>query len=166
VQGRDEKGKLMLVIHDEHLAKRLQELAARENRSVEEMLQNWAAQHITQSPSEPEPTEAVRRVRAKAYVKARKYWESIGDTAKAALTDAELDEQFGVFDEEGIPRLKSELKSLEPPVGSLAYAAKLIDEMGGIPTGKSDVASRADEILNEEFADYLLQRMRDQNAPK
>jgi hypothetical protein len=76
------------------------------------------------------------------------------------LTDEELDQQFGAFDEEGIPRLKSELKSLEPPVGSLAYAAKIIREMGGIETGGSLDATQADDILNNEFADYLLKRMR------
>ncbi len=153
----------MLVIHDEQLAKRLQEIAAHDNRSVEEVIENWAAQHLKQQSSKPEQSDGVRRVRAKAYAKARKYWESIGDAAKAGLTDEELDEQFGVFDQEGIPRLKSELQSLEPPVGSLAYAAKLARE-ANIRTGSSNVGSRADEILNEEFADYLLKRMRGEDA--
>jgi hypothetical protein len=153
----------MLVIHDEQLVKQLQERAEREHRPVEEMLKAWIAERPALTAPKPEQSEAVRRVRAKAYAKARKYWESIGDIAKAALTDDELDEQFGVFDEEGIPRLKSELKSLEPPVGSLAYAAKLARE-ANIRTGASDIAARADDILSEEFGDYLLKRMRGEDG--
>jgi hypothetical protein len=60
--------------------------------------------------------------------------------------------------------LKSELKSSEPPVGSLAYAAKIIREMGGIRTSSSLDVMKADDILNEEFADYLLKRMRGEDA--
>jgi hypothetical protein len=70
----------------------------------------------------------------------------VGDAAKAAMTDEELDERFGRFDEEGIPRLKSELKSLEPPVGSLASAAKITRE-GQLRSGRPDLASRSKEIL-------------------
>jgi len=153
----------MLVIHDEQLVKQLRERAARENRSVEDVLKKLIEQYPAETPTKPDSSDAVRRVRAKAYDKARKYWESVGDSAKASLTDDELDVQFGVFDEEGIPRLKSELKSLEPPVGSLAYAAKMARE-ANIHAGESDIASRADDILNEEFTDYLLKRMRGENG--
>jgi len=117
----------------------------------------------TNEQVELEMSNAVKQVRRKAYTKARGYWQSVGDTIKAALTDAELDEQFGAFDEEGIPRLKSELTSLQPPVGSLAYAAKLARE-ANIRTGNPVDAARADKILNEEFADYLLNRMRGESA--
>ena len=105
----------------------------------------------------------MKRVRRKAYTKARQYWQSVGDTEKAALTDEALDEQFGRFDEEGIPRLKAEMKLLEPPVGSLAYAAKIAREFN-IRTSNPVDASQADDILNEEFADYLLKRMRGEDA--
>jgi hypothetical protein len=149
-------------IHDEQLAQRLRQIAERENRPVEDVLRTLVEQYPGKVSSESdrrETNEAVKRVRRNAYVKARRYWQSAGDTAKAALTDEELDEQFGVFDEEGVPRLKSELESLEPPVGSLAYAAKIIREMGGIETSGTLDASKADDILNDEFADYLLKRM-------
>lgn len=99
----------------------------------------------------------------KAYAKARRYWESVGDHEKAAMTDDELHEQFGVFDEEGIPRLKSELTTLQPPVGSLAYAAKMARE-ANIRVGNSLDVTKADEILNDEFPDYLLRRMRGEDA--
>ena len=157
----------MLTIHiqDEQLAQRLQEIAEREGRSLEDVLRAWVAADeagIAQPSAAPdtsddEPSEAVRRVRRKFYAKARRYWEAVGDAAKAALTDAELDEQFAWFDEEDIPRLKSELTSLEPPLGSAAYAAKSALE-ADIHTGNP--ITDADDVLNEEFADYLLNRMR------
>jgi hypothetical protein len=156
----------MLVIHDEQLAKELQKIAEREHRPVEDVLKSMVAHYPTETEAretKSEPSEAVKRVRRKAYAKARTYWESVGDTIKAALTDEELDEQFGAFDEEGIPRLKSELKSLEPPPGSLAYAAK-IARNSQLYSGKSDLAERSEEILNKEFADYLLRRMRGEDA--
>lgn len=155
----------MLTIHirDEELADRLRQIAERENRPVEEVLKTLVEQYPAEKsadPTEHEMSEAVKRVRRKAYAKARQYWQSVGDAAKAAMTDEQLDAQFGAFDEEGIPRLKSELESLEPPVGSLAYAAKIIREMGGVETGGTLDAAEADDILNDEFADYLLKHMR------
>jgi hypothetical protein len=153
----------MLVIHDEQLAQQLQKIAERENRPVEDVLKAMVAQYPTEAPIRNDRSEAVKRVRRKAYTKARQYWQSVNDSAKASLSDDALDEQFGRFDEEGIPRLKSELSSLEPPVGSLAYAAKIARE-ANIHTHNPVDASQADEILNTEFADYLLKRMRGEDA--
>jgi predicted ATPase with chaperone activity len=153
-------------IHDEQLARQLRQIAERENRPLEEVLRSMVERYPGETPDEPserETSDAVKRVRRKAYAKARRYWQSIGDTTKAALTDEELDERFGAFDEEGTPRLKAELKSLEPPVRSLAYAAKIARE-ANIRTGNPVDAARADDILNEEFADYLLNRMRGEDA--
>jgi hypothetical protein len=157
---------LTIEIHDEQLARQLQQIAERENRPVEEVLKTLVAQYPANAPAEkPVRSEVWRRIRDKAYAKARAYWESVGDTEKASMTTEQLDEEFHVFDEEGIPRLKSEMTTLEPPVGSLAYAAKVIEEMGGIRTDGTLDASKADDILNEEFADYLLKRMRGAHKP-
>jgi hypothetical protein len=155
---------LTIQIHDEELARQLQQIAEREKRPVEDILKTMVARYPAAPTERPDNSDAVKRVRRKAYAKARLYWQSVGDTEKAAMTDEELDEQFGRFDEEGIPRLKSEMKSLEPPVGSLAYAAKIIRERGGIHTEGSLDVTKADDILNEEFADYLLKRMRGEDA--
>lgn len=153
-------------IEDEQLARRLQQIAEQENRPLEDVLRTMVEQYPAPARSGDERTsEAVRQVRRKIYAMARRYWESVGDAAKAALTDEALDEQFGAFDEEGIPRLKSELKSLEPPVGSLAYAARLAKE-AGLRSGKPDVARRSEEILREHFADELLARMKREDASK
>jgi hypothetical protein len=155
-----------LEIHDEELARKLRQIAEREHRPVEDVLKSMVERYpaeIRDETPKADQSEAVRRVRRKAYVKARAYWESVGDMEKAALTDEELDEQFRVFDEEGIPRLKSEIPSWEPPVGSLAYAAKMARE-ADIRTENPIDASLADDILNDEFADYLLKRTKRKNA--
>jgi hypothetical protein len=158
---------LTIQIADEQLAQRLQQIAEQEQRPIVDVLKAMADQYSPQIHSgsvDLKNSDAWRRVRGKAYAKARHYWQSVGDASKAALTDQELDDQFGRFDEDGIPRLKSEMTSLEPPVGSLAYAAKVIREIGGIHSEKSLDADKADDILNDEFADYLLKRLSDEDA--
>ena len=156
----------MLVIHDEKLAKHLREIAEQENRPVEEVLKSMVALYPSTSvkdASKPDKSEAVKRVRRKAYAKARRYWQAIGDIDKASMSDEELDEKFGAFDEEGIPRLKSELQSLEPPVGSLAYAAE-VAEGSRLHSGKPDLARRTEEILDDHFADDFSKRLRGEDA--
>ncbi len=158
---------LTIQIQDEQLVQQLQQMADRERRPVEELLKTMVSRYAAEGPTESSPPsqeEKLNRIRRKAYAKARAYWQSVGDVAKAALTDEELYEQFGAFDPEGIPRLKSELPPGGPPVGSLAYAAKVIEENGGIHSGESLDATQADEILNAEFADYLLRRMNSNDA--
>lgn len=152
----------IIEIHDEEFARWLQRTAEQEQRSVEDVLKTMAERYPSGQPAEKDardPAEAVRRVRRKAYAKARRYWESVGDHAKAALTDDELDEQFGRFDVEGIPRLKSEMATMEPPVGSAAYAAK-IAEQSRFHSGKPDLAQRAEALLEEHFAEDFAKRMR------
>lgn len=157
-------------IHDEDLAQRLRSLAEREQRPLEAVLKTLLDRYDPPRPNgeasvkTASADDARTRVRRKAFAKARLYWQSVGDSEKAALSDDELEEQFAWFDEEGIPRLKSELTTLEPPVGSLAYAAKIARERGGIRTEHPVDAERADDILNEEFADYLLRRMRGEDG--
>src|SRR5688572_15472774 len=102
---------LTIQVRDEQLARRLQEIADRENRPVEDVLKTMVAHYPTEVPVEagkPNKSERAKLILRKAYAKAREYWQSIGDTAKTDMSDETLDEQFGAFDEEGIPRLKSE----------------------------------------------------------
>lgn len=155
----------IIEIHDEESLRRLQQIAEREQRSVDDVLKTMIDRYLVESPAveKRDPSEGVRRVRQKAYAKARRYWESVGDSAKASLTDEELDEQFGVFDEEGIPRLKSELESLEPPPGSGAFAAKIAGQ-SGLRSGRPDLARRSRQILDEHFADDYLKQMKGEDA--
>jgi hypothetical protein len=159
---------LTIQVHDEQLARQIQQIAERENRPVEEVLKAMVERYPTEKTNgndRPNRSEAVKRIRRKAYAKAREYWQHNGDSTKAAMSDDQLDEQFGAFDEEGIPRLLSELPSSEPPVGSLAYAAKIIREKGGVRTDGSLDITQVDQLLNDEFADYLLNRIKDKDAP-
>jgi predicted DNA binding CopG/RHH family protein len=80
---------LTIQIRDEQLARQLQQIAERENRPVEDVLRTMVAQYSTEMPSasaKPDKSEAVKRVRRKAYAKARHYWQSVGDIKKAAMT--------------------------------------------------------------------------------
>lgn len=150
-------------VHDEQLARQLEEIAEREQRPVEEVLKTMVAQYPLNAPTEEADSRhnyAAQHIRRKAYAKARAYWVQMGDTEKASMSDARLDEEFAVFDQKGIPRLKSELASFEPPVGSLAYAAKIIREMGGVATEATLDVTKADEVLHDEFATYLNDQAR------
>lgn len=156
----------MLVIHDEQLARQLQRIAEHEKRPVEEVLKSMVLQYPAKTAPEAaelEASESVKRIRHRAYAKARKYWEAVGDRDKAGLSDEALDEQFGAFDEEGVPRLKSELEAPEPPAGSLAYAAH-IAESSRLHSGKPDFAQRSAEILDNHFAEDFSKRMRGEDA--
>jgi hypothetical protein len=157
---------LTIQIQDEQLARQLQAIAEHEQRPLEAVLKSLIAHYPVESSlptSTTDQSEAIQQIRYKVYDKARQYWVSAGDTHKANLTNEEMEAQFAWFDEEGVPRLKSELESLEPPLGSLAYAGKMARE-ANIRTQNPTDSSRADDILNEEFADYLLKRMRGEDA--
>lgn len=156
----------MLVIRDEQLARELEQIAERENRPVEELLKLMIAQYpseMSATATHPKNGRAVNQVRRKLYAKARQYWQSVGDAAKASMPDEELDKQFGAFDEEGIPRLQHELESIDPPAGSLAYAA-MIAERGDFRSGNPNLADESENILDAAFADDYLKRMRGGDA--
>src|SRR5690349_12808309 len=111
------------LIISQKLAERLQEIARRENRPVEDILESWVAHYtpVSAGPADndievpPDITDeqqkatyraAIRQMRPKLYEKAREYWRKAGDVERLKLTDAELDQQFWTIDHEGIPRLK------------------------------------------------------------
>jgi hypothetical protein len=101
---------------------------------------------------------AAREVRPKLYQIARRYWQSVGDDERLALTDEQLDEVFWLIDHEGIPRLKSEQGTVDlPPDPFLTMAEQA--HHSGADSGRSDISERSREILEAEFADYLRGRM-------
>lgn len=102
----------------------------------------------------------IRQIHLNAYAKAREYWRKAGDTEKANMTDDEMDIQFGAFDQDGIPRMKDELVS-DAPEGSLAHALQILNDLDD-DDDDSDMfidASTLDDILRDEFGDYIYQRM-------
>lgn len=147
----------MLTIHisDEQLAQKLQQIAERENRSIEEILNAMIAGYAIVEAEDDNQAERLQQIRYKIYGKARQYWQSVGDHERAALSNEDLEESFGAFDEEGIPRLKSELGAPRP--GTMAYAAQIIADLEPITLNEIDV-TETDKILDQEFADYLLKQ--------
>jgi hypothetical protein len=150
-----------IVIDNQSLAQQLHNIARRENRSVEEIISDLLERYQTvdrQDNNQFDPDELVRRVQLAAYERARQYWQKVGDEDLLALTDEQLDEQFWLFDPNGIPRLKSEMGSVTIPDNSLYRLGEALDR-AGFKSGRSDIASRSREILHNEFADYLLDRI-------
>ena len=94
----------------------------------------------------------------KVYARARRYWESVGDQTRLALTDTELDEQFWLFDGDGIPRLKADQETVIIPSDTSLRFAELA-EAAHIITERPLDATLADDVLRDEYADYLLKRM-------
>ncbi|MBN2305160.1 MAG: hypothetical protein JXQ72_11815 [Anaerolineae bacterium] len=119
-------------------------------------------QRLSAASGEPDADDyySLEQVNRRMYERARRIWREMGDTARTGLSDAEMAEQFWLFDAEGIPRLKSDQGEVEiPPDSFLMIGAEA--RRAGIDTGQSDIADRSREILETEFADYLLARMED-----
>jgi hypothetical protein len=143
------------------LAEQLQQIAEEQNLTIEEVIAVWAEKHEAQKPaplpSEEEIAAMVRKVRLDAYERARKYWREMGNDERLALTDDQLDEQFWLFDSEGIPRLKSEMGQVEIPEDSLYRLGEAL-ESADYHSGRSDIAAHHKEILRTDYTDYVLRR--------
>jgi hypothetical protein len=75
-------------------------------------------------------------------------WESYLEQVEPETVTDEPDEEFDPDN---------------PPPGSLALLAKLARE-ANIRTGERDTSSRSREILENEYADYLLKRVKQGNG--
>lgn len=85
------------IILPEDLSRRLRELAERQNRSVEEVLEQMLDEHTSPLPKQPDDMDT-GQFRRKLYHIAREYWRKAGDEQRLALTDEQLDEQFWLID--------------------------------------------------------------------
>ncbi len=147
------------------LLERLRALAARENRTVDQVVEDLLAAYATHQPPSADTEdreasyEAARCQTLPPLIeRARSYWRSVGDQERLALSDDDLMAQFWLIDHEGIPRLKSEIGQVEFPADSsvrLAAAARAMPSFGG----PSDVSERSRAILETEWGDYLLARL-------
>lgn len=146
------------------LIDRLVETARRQNLTPAEVLSSLLDQHYpTPQPSSPERDQKsseklAREVILRVYERARRYWREHGETEKAAMTDAEMDEQFWLIDLDGIPRLKSEQGQVALPPDPLTMMAEAA-EAANLRSGRSDLSGRSGEIYAEH-----LRRKRMQNA--
>jgi hypothetical protein len=148
----------MLVIRDEQIIQQLQALAERQQRPVEDILKTMLESYkVEAAANAPDVSARVAQLKQKLYARARKYWQEKEDIQRSELSDDVLNSLFWGFDVEGIPYLKSDVDPENPPRNPLLnMALKSLDrEMTFQGTG---VARRSREILNEEFADYILNR--------
>jgi hypothetical protein len=120
------------LIISEPLARRLEQVALRQNKAIEDVLSD-AVDLIEAKNTEPLTRE--QQFLRKVYEIAREYWQKHGDTERLALTDEELDEQFWLIDHEGIPRLKSEIGTITLPPDPLEA---LVGILGDGPTDLSE----------------------------
>ncbi len=98
-------------------AERLQDIARREHRPVEAVIEALLNRYETSADDAEHSQEETwhREFRTKLYAKARAYWQRTANRERLALTDDQLDEQFWLIDHEGIPRLKSERGAVDLP---------------------------------------------------
>jgi len=101
----------------DNLAVQLAEIARREQRSPEAVLETMFAQYnrnaaVSVLDSQVQE-EVLEQLRGKFYARARDYWRRVGDDERLALTDKQLAEQFWLFDQDDIPRLKSDAGQFE-----------------------------------------------------
>src|SRR5258708_29254086 len=96
-----------LVIKEQD-AKRLQEIAQREKRPVEEvvsqMIEAYASRRET-GGAQVEMGKERSSYMMKLYAPTRRYWDSVNDSERLSLTDEQLDDQFWCIDPKCIPRL-------------------------------------------------------------
>lgn len=156
------------------LAQKLQELAARQQRTVEDVLAGVVEQVqrsgvvFERIEDDPRYQAALNRLRPDLFREARQYWQQVGDQQRFALTDAELSERFWLIDLDGIPRLKGDEAHLD---ANLLKAEHSLDDLWlawqrgetEFPTASGDDDLR--RIMNEEFVDYLSQRMQSSEPP-
>lgn len=150
-----------LVIENAELAQQLMHIAKQEQRSIEEVIFSMVTQYRPQPAATeiPETEDMARSVRLVAYQQARAYWRQFGNAHLAEMTDEQLDEVFWLFDADGIPRLKADKNDVKLPESSLHHAGEVM-RSARFRSGQKDISTRSRDILNDEFATYLLSRMK------
>lgn len=154
----------MITLPDD-LAEQIAAYAEREKLTPETVIREAFALLKQRTPTPPReddtamPPMDARSIRLRTYARARQYWHEAGDLERAALTDERLDEQFWVFDNEGIPRLKADqafVTVIPSPLLKLASEA----EQDEWTSERDDISENFDEILGDIVAEKI-QRMRD-----
>ena len=149
------------LIIGEPLASRLREAAEKDNFTPEEMLSIWLDRYHPAPRPDSSLTDAdidvpndvqdkaayraaARALAPKLYRIARRYWARVEDKERLALTDEELDKQFWLIDQDGVPRLKSDKGAFErssDPLQSL---------IGLVETSESNLSLMTDEAFADK----------------
>ncbi len=149
------------------LAEKLEEIARREQRSVEGLLETWVREHqesgIPGRAAAQRQETLLRQDRLRVYERARRYWRGAGDAPRAALTDEQLDELFWVFDHEGIPRLKTEQGTISVAPNPLKKISRAALDSGE-RSERSDISEHFDEFLDAMVSQEMLRRQTGSDA--
>jgi len=148
------------------LIERLQDLARRENRDVNEVVERWINIYFPplSLTNEEEQQAQLRAMILRMYERARKYWRETGNSERLALSDNELDEQFWLIDRGGVPRLKSEKGSIEIPPDPFVMMAEMA-EREGWSSGRSDISENSSRVVGEIIVEnYLRRRQSEQKS--
>lgn len=135
----------MLIIHNERIARLVSELAEREQRPVEQIIEAMADQYAAQVTLPV--ADPMKRLRARFYAKARTYWVAENNAERLALTDEVLDKAFVMFDSEGKPLLQQDIQSDEQ-LPALYRLADRVEFYSGDPTA----ARRGDFLAHSSGA--------------
>lgn len=143
----------------EDLLHKLEDIARRENRTINEVVEGWIQAHEQEKADAYE--EARRKLLPRFIEMARRYWRQVGDEERLALTDEQLETLFWFIDENGIPRLKTD--DVEPVEGTLFDLAQAAENMPDF-AGPMDVAEHSRYILENDWVDYVVERNRPSDA--
>jgi hypothetical protein len=136
----------------------MQQIAQRESRTLDEVVEGTLACYdeptllLKLNPTAENP-KSVRDVELRLYERARAYWQAHGDP-RQHLSDEALDEQFWLFDDDGIPRLKSEQRTI-------AVTPNLADSISerlaaDVSIEWHEPPYEAPEISKAQYANFLV----------
>lgn len=149
------------------LAEKLEEIARREQRSVEGLLEAWVREH--QESGEPgrgaarQQESLLRQDRLRIYERARRYWKNAGNAQRATLTDEQLDGMFWAFDHDGVPRLKTEQATISVAPNPLKKISRAALDSGE-RSERSDISEHFDDFLDAMMSQEMLRRQTGSDA--
>lgn len=140
------------------LAEWIQQIAQREKRSVDAVVEGMLACYdeptvmLRLNPTAENPT-SVRDVELRTYERALAYWRE-HDDARQHLTDAELDAQFWLFDDDGIPRLKSEQGTVSVTPNPMNKIVEMLEAVTQVDWHAAPYEASA--ASKAEYANFLV----------
>jgi predicted transcriptional regulator len=140
----------MLIIHDEKIANRIRNIAAREQKTVEQVIETAIENHyVSDNETQQRVIDPLQRIRTRMYQEAREFWQKEGNTERLRLSQEEFYEQFAYFDENDMPIFIHEVPPDRKDNSLAALARK-----HSFRSGQPDLAERVDEIAAEMGSDY------------
>jgi len=146
-----------LTLRDD-LVQRLQQIAQREHRRLDEIVENLLNWYDPTVTSKTVLEDERRQDRLRIYERVRSHWRHAGDP-RQYLSNEDLDEQFWVIDPDGVPRLKDEQSNIELPTDPLLQMLEMAESDLTVQWQSMSSTESTKEILNREYTDHLLARL-------